>query len=120
YVKVRAEDLVISEYRDINGEDEGIANVKIAPGEAFILGENADKRYKAKLENLSGLDVELVVLKKANNVKSYGFGLAGNCKTSIEVGRDEKVILTNRNKQEVTIRIILNRGVEGMRYEEID
>ena len=94
------------------------ANVTIPPGEQFVLGESEEGRFRAELTNRSDVRVRVEARNEAGEL-TQGFGLDGRGKATVYVDAGDRVILQNASPKELTVRAVLNKEVEGMRYEPV-
>jgi len=97
----------------------GVATVSIEPQQEFVLGEQANHGFKAKLTNLTNKVVPIKVVDKESGQQTQGFGLAARGTTTVYINRFEKVLIQNPNEVEIKVRAKLNKGVEGMRYQAL-
>ncbi|MEL6667409.1 MAG: hypothetical protein AAFP08_00470 [Bacteroidota bacterium] len=95
------------------------AGVFIPANQEFILGEDSDYAYRARLKNESTFNIRVSVRDKVTGEQTQGFGLAGNGQTDVYISKDEEVHLINETETEGKVTVTLSRNVEGMRYEEV-
>ena len=93
------------------------SNVIIPAQQEFILGEYQNSGFKAELKNMGSKTIDVKGIDKTSGEKTFGFGLAGKGKTNLSASRNEKVILANPHNRKQTVKVKLNRSVEGMRYQ---
>jgi hypothetical protein len=96
-----------------------IAGVSIPARQEFVLGELANKNYRAELNNRGKQQIRIAVLDKDSKEQTQGFGLAAGGKATVYISRPEEVHLMNESDTEGKVRVKLNKGVEGMRYQDI-
>ena len=94
------------------------ANVSIPPGEQFVLGEYEQGRFRVELNNRSDETLRVEARNEAGE-QTQGFGLDGGGEATVYVDAGDRVILQNASEDEVTVRAVLNKDVEGMRYEPV-
>ena len=106
----------------ISCEDPNIdwATVSIDPGQSFLLGELQDSSFGAKIHNLTNAVIDFSVIETATKKKRSGFGISEHGKVEIYIAKDETAVFTNNSGQEVKVKVLLNREVEGMRYIDVD
>lgn len=92
------------------------SGLTIPARETFLLGEFNDKNYSAELVNKSNLGVIIKVFDKNSGAVTQSFELAPKEKIKVYISKDETVYFENENGTDVKIDVILNKGVEGMRY----
>ena len=92
------------------------SGLTIPANQTFLLGEFNNKNYSAELVNKSNLTVIVKAVDKKSNEVTQSFGLAPKGRTKVYISKDETVYFENENGKDVKIDVILNKGVEGMRY----
>ena len=92
------------------------SGLTIPANQTFLLGEFNDKNYSAELINKSDLTVTVKAIDKNTGEVTQSFGLAPKGKTKIYISKDETVYFKNENLIDVKVDVILNKGVQGMRY----
>lgn len=92
------------------------SGLTIPANQTFLLGEFNDKNYTAELVNKSNLTVIVKAVDKKSGEVTQSFGLAPKGKTKVYISKDETLYFENENVTDVRIDVILNKGVEGMRY----
>ena len=92
------------------------SGLTIPARETFLLGEFNDKNYSAELINKSNSTVIVKAVDKKSGEVTQNFGLAPKGKTKVYISKDETLYFENENIRDVRIDVILNKGVEGMRY----
>ena len=92
------------------------SGLTIPSNQTFLLGEFNNKNYSAELVNKSNLTVIVKAVDKKSNEVTQSFGLAPKGRTKVYISKDETVYFENENGKDVKIDVILNKGVEGMRY----
>lgn len=97
--------------------DSNNANVVIPAKQEFVLGEYESSNYRAKLRNESNKLIEVEIVDKETNVPVSTLNLSGNETTVLSVSKVEQVLLKNRNDEAVTVKVKLNKNVEGMSYQ---
>lgn len=97
-----------------------VAGVSIPARQEFVLGEFADKNYRADLNNRGKQQIRIAVLDKDTKEQTQGFGLAAGGKATVYISRDEEVHLVNESDREGKVRVTLNKDVEGMRYQDLN
>lgn len=95
------------------------SGLTIPANQTFILGEFNDKNYSAELVNKSNLTVIVKASDKKTSEITQSFGLAPKGRNKVYISKDETVYFENRNEVDVKVDVILNKGVEGMRYIDI-
>lgn len=96
------------------------ANVDIPARQEFVLGEYADKGYKAELRNQGPGMVRIQGISKTTGENTQGFGLDAKGKATISVNKNETVLLKNENDEEILVKVKLSKNVEGMRYQPVN
>ena len=90
------------------------------PGkQTFILGEYNDKNYTATLFNTSHLPLVVNAINKNTGEVILHLELMPEDTRKMYVNKDEMVYIKNENDISAKINVRLNRGVEGMRYVDI-
>lgn len=84
-----------------------------------MLGEYNNKNYTATLVNTSDLPVLVKAINKNSRAITLRIELPPEGIKKVYIDKDEIVYFKNKNGQSVTINVTLNRGVEGMRYVDI-
>ena len=92
------------------------SGLTIPANQTFLLGEFNVKNYSADLVNKSNLTVIVKAVNKKSGEVTQSFGLAPNGISKVYISKDETVYFENENGTEVKVDVILNKGVEGMRY----
>ena len=93
--------------------------VSIPAQNEFVLGEISQKNFTVKLTNLTEKDIQVQTVDTRTGEPTQRFGLAPKGKATVSVSRHEKVLLKNATNDEVRVRAVLNKGVEGMRYQAV-
>ncbi|MGA1583943.1 MAG: hypothetical protein ACO4CH_11885 [Saprospiraceae bacterium] len=84
----------------------------------FLSGEFNDKNNSAELINRSDLTVIIKVVDKESEKVTQGFGLVPKGKTNVPISKDKLVYFENENGADAKVKVVLSKGVEGMRYIE--
>ena len=84
-----------------------------------MLGEFNDKNYSAELVNKSDLTVIVKALDKKTSKVTQSFGLAPKGRTKVYISKDETVYFENENKVDVKVDVILSKGVEDLKEEDM-
>lgn len=92
------------------------SGLTVPANQTFLLGEFNDKNYSAELINKSDLTVTVKAIDKNTGEVTQSFGLVPKEKTKIYISKDETVYFKNENLIDVKVDVILNKGVQGMRY----
>ena len=92
------------------------SGLTIPANETFILGELNDKNYSAELINKSNLTITIKAIDKNTGEITQSLGLAPKRKTKAYFNKDEIVYFENENGVDVKVDVVLNKGVQGMRY----
>ncbi|XOV66574.1 MAG: hypothetical protein ACFHU9_13180 [Fluviicola sp.] len=95
------------------------ANVTIPAKQEFVLGEEQQSSYKAKLKNAGTKTIQVNVLDKITKEQKQEFELQGSQVTTVSVQKSEIVLLQNPNNEEVLVEVKLSKSVQGMRYQEV-
>ncbi len=98
----------------------GVANVYIPARQEFVLGEFENSAFSAKLSNKGKQEVKVKIINTETKEQTQGFGLNPGGETKIYASKYETVLLINESNTEAHIKVKLNKGVEGMRYQNID
>lgn len=93
--------------------------VSISPNKTFVLGEQQNSRFEAIARNISNQTVELLLVDKSTNSTKKIIELAPNQTAKVKALANEKILIENTNNDLVRIKVIMNKGVEGMRYQSI-
>jgi len=93
--------------------------VSIPAQNEFVLGEISKKNFTVKLTNLTDKDIRVQAIDIRTGEPTQGFGLAPKGNATVNVSRHEKVLLKNATNEEVRVRAVLNKGVQGMRYQAV-
>ena len=99
-------------------ESDDWATVTIPSNQSFFLGELESTSFKAQVKNLSNKEVDFKVVDTKTKAKKSGFGISEKGQVEVFVAGDEMAVFINNNDQEVQIKVLLNKDVEGMRYVE--
>lgn len=75
----------------------------------FVLGEISEKNFIVKLTNLTDTDIQVQAIDTRTGESTQGFGLAPKGKATVN----------NATNEEVRVRAVMNKGVQGMRYQAV-
>lgn len=92
------------------------SGLTIPANQIFILGELNDKNYSAELVNKSNLTVIVKATDKRSRNVTQNFSLAPNRRIKVYISKNETVYFENKNGTDVKVDVILNKGIQGMRY----
>jgi hypothetical protein len=98
----------------------GTANVYIPPHQEFVLGEFEDSSFTAKLINKGKQEVKIRIVTKESEEQTQELVLDSGGETKVSVSKNEKVFLINKSSTEAHLKVKLNKGVEGMRYQNVE
>ena len=74
------------------------------------------KNYSAELSNVSEFTVIVSIQSKTSGQILNELELGPNQKIKLFISKDEVAFFKNDNDQAVKVNVVLNKGVEGMRY----
>ena len=80
------------------------------------MGEFNEKNYSAELINRSNLTLIVKAEDKEPGSLGKSFELAAKGETKVYINKEETVYFENKNQTDVTVDVILSKGVQGMRY----
>lgn len=92
------------------------SGLTIPANQSFLLSEYNDKNYSAVLINRSVLTVNLITVDKDTREVIQRFGLIPKGKAKVYISKNETVYFENKNTTDVSVDVILSKGIEGMRY----
>ena len=92
------------------------SGLSIPSNQTFVLGELNTKNYSAELSNVSEFTVIVSIQSKTSGQILNELELEPNQKIKVFIGKDEVAFFKNDNDQAVKVNVVLNKGVEGMRY----
>ena len=92
------------------------SGLTIPANQTFVLGELNAKNYSAELSNVSELKILVSIQSKTSGQILNELELEPNQKIKVFIGKDEVAYFKNDNEQAVKVNVVLNKGVEGMRY----
>lgn len=92
------------------------SGLTIPANQTFILGELNTKNYSAELTNDSKLKVLIRIQSRTSGQILNQLELEPNQKVKLFISKDEVAYFKNDNEQVVKVNVVLNKGVEGMRY----
>lgn len=92
------------------------SGLSIPAYQTFVLGELNTKNYSAELSNVSEFTVLVSIQSKTSGQILNELELESNQKIKVFIGKDEVAYFKNDNEQAVKVNVVLNKGVEGMRY----
>lgn len=98
----------------------GVANVYIPANQEFVLGEYEQSGFTTKLTNAGKQDILVRIANKKTEEESKQLNLTPGSESKLSVSKYEKVYLVNRSNSKAHVRVKLNKGVEGMRYQDLD
>jgi hypothetical protein len=96
------------------------ANVYIPAHQEFVLGEYENRNYTAKISNKGKQIIKVKVVSKETGEQTQGFGLDPKSSAKVNISKSEQVVLVNNSDTEAHVHVKLSKGVEGMRYQEIN
>jgi hypothetical protein len=96
------------------------ANVYIPANQEFVLGENDNRNYTVKISNKGKQIIQVKAVSKETGEQTQGFGLDPKSSAKVNISKLEQVVLVNRSDTEAHVHVKLSKGVQGMRYQEID
>lgn len=92
------------------------SGLTIPANQTFVLGELNTKNYSAELSNISEFTVLVSIQSKTSGQILNELELEPNQKIKVFIGKDEVTYFKNDNEEAVKVNVVLNKGVEGMRY----
>ncbi len=92
------------------------SGLTIPANQTFVLGELNTKNYSAELSNVSEFTVLVSIQSKTSGQILNELELEPNQKIKVFIGKNEVAYFKNDNEQAVKVNVVLNKGVEGMRY----
>ncbi|MEM6685740.1 MAG: hypothetical protein AAF617_08140 [Bacteroidota bacterium] len=92
------------------------ATITIPPHQSFLLGERETNSFTAKVKNLSNNVVDFKIVNSQTQEKNSGFGISEKGEVSVFVSENETAIFINDHDNEVKIKVLLSKNVQGMRY----
>ena len=92
------------------------SGLTIPANQTFVLGELNAKNYSAELSNVSEYTVLVNIQSKSSGQILNELELGPNQKIKLFISKDEVAFFKNDNDQAVKVNVVLNKGVEGMRY----
>ena len=92
------------------------SGLSIPANQTFVLGELNTKNYSAELSNVSEFTVLVSIQSKTSGQILNELELEPNQKIKVFINKDEVAYFKNDNEQTVKVNVVLNKGVEGMRY----
>ncbi|MGB0527101.1 MAG: hypothetical protein ACPGIE_04945 [Flavobacteriaceae bacterium] len=92
------------------------SGLTIPANQTFVLGELNTQDFSAELSNVSEFTVLVIIQSKTSGQILNELGLKPNQKIKVFIGNDEVSYFKNDNEQAVKVNVVLNKGVEGMRY----
>jgi hypothetical protein len=92
------------------------SGLSIPANQTFVLGELNTKNYSAELSNVSEFTVLVSIQSKTSGQILNELELEPNQKIKVFIGKNEVAYFKNDNEEAVKVNVVLNKGVEGMRY----
>ena len=92
------------------------SGLTIPANQTFVLGELNTQDFSAELSNVSEFTVLVSIQSKTSGQILNELELKPNQKIKVFIGKDEVSYFKNDNEQAVKVNVVLNKGVEGMRY----
>jgi hypothetical protein len=92
------------------------SGLTIPANQTFVLGELNTKNYSAELSNVSEFTVLVSIQSKTSGQILNELELEPNQKIKVFIGKNEVAYFKNDNEEAVKVNVVLNKGVEGMRY----
>ncbi len=85
----------------------------------LVLGESADRNYRATIRNIGPAEIKVAARDKVTNKQTQGFGLNRRSSAKVYLSDKEKIVFSNRSNVAVKVRFKLSEEVDGMRLQAL-
>jgi hypothetical protein len=102
--------------RYVKNNQENQAVVSVPSKQTFLLGEKESAAFNVNLTNFTDKKIELVVIETLSKKVQNQLFLAAKETKQLSVGENNTLKIINDFKEEIKVKAILNKTVEGMRY----